>query len=134
MLRIISSTLLYSIYLSQNNKDEYNYYKSLNGNIINFFSPYLNYLMKRFYIYKTKIISYISVNKNFAYIPFLKFLKFLHSITFGDCREENKCKSWYAKITIEAYLLNYERLKFALDRARQRYNEVSGETEIELFI
>lgn len=83
--------------------------------------------MKRFYIYKTKIISYISVNKNFAYIPFLKFFKFLHSIIFGQLIVEKKTNAKVdAKITIEAYLLNYERLKFALDRARQRYNEVAA--------
>lgn len=61
----------------------------MNGNIINFFLPYLNYLMKRFHIYKTKIIYYISVNNNFAYIPFLKFLN-IHLIIFGESIVENK--------------------------------------------
>lgn len=45
--------------------------------------------MKRFHIYKTKIIYYISVNNNFAYISFLKFLN-IHLITFRELILKNK--------------------------------------------
>ena len=45
--------------------------------------------MKRFHIYKTKIIYYISVNNNFAYIPFLKFIN-IYLIIFEESIVENK--------------------------------------------
>lgn len=40
---------------------------------------------------------------------------------FGvDFKNQNKYKSWYAKVSIKIYLLNYKRLKFALSKMKRK--------------
>lgn len=51
--------------------------------------------------------------------------KLINSWKVRDSRNQKKYKTWYIKMSNETYLLNYKQFKFALNKARQRQNEIA---------